>query len=277
MTSSLFNCQVPVYDAAAELWSLFYTGYHSWCDNAVDVTCSPVIYRGNVNGTIYHAVSTIKGLQGIGGPYAHDAPVLHCGEGGNPGCPALSLGDNSMHPYGPINGSWYALLGGGGGGTDVFLAAAPALAGPWRVLKALSFLDTKPPYQPVYVENPVVNEVPAALGGGYMCLVDLGDVTGFAISYSANGLDWTPQLREVPVPGDVRTPLGLAELGGFPPGNPRSNGSGSGSGGSGGGNLTLSLVYTFSDDHRPFAWGPALPRSGVYEGIFIVDVLLSRL
>lgn len=105
-----------------------------------------------------------------------------------------------MHPYGPINGSWYALLGGGGGGTDIFLATAPALAGPWKVLKPLSFLDIKPPYKPVYVENPVVNKLPPSLGGGYVCLVDLSDVTGFAISYSANGLDWTPQLREVPVP-----------------------------------------------------------------------------
>ena len=173
-----------------------------------------------------------------------------------------------MHPYGPINGSWYALLGGGGGGTDIFLATAPALAGPWKVLKPLSFLDIKPPYKPVYVENPVVNKLPPSLGGGYVCLVDLSDVTGFAISYSANGLDWTPQLREVPVPGGVRTPLGLAELGtGLPPQDAGS--------GSTGGNLTFSLVYTFSDDHRPFAWGPALPRAGLFEGIFIVDVALT--
>ena len=41
---------VPVYDPAAELWSLFCAGYHSWCNNAVDITCAPVIYRGNVNG-----------------------------------------------------------------------------------------------------------------------------------------------------------------------------------------------------------------------------------
>ena len=78
-----------------------------------------------------------------------------------------------------------------------FLATAPALAGPWKVLKPLSFLDIKPPYKPVYVENPVVNKLTPSLGEGYVCLVDLSEVTGFAISYSANGLDWTPQLREV--------------------------------------------------------------------------------
>ena len=91
-----------MYDAAAEQWHLFYVGYHSWCSSPDDVTCAPVIYRGNVNGTIYHAKSTNPGLQGIGGPYAGDTPILHCGEGGNPACSPYSLGYNSMHPYGPV-------------------------------------------------------------------------------------------------------------------------------------------------------------------------------
>jgi len=117
----------------------------------------------------------------------------------------------------------------------------------------------------VYVENPVVNPVPAELGGGFMCTFDTGGVAGFGISFSANGTDWNPMMQPVAVPGDVRTPLGIAEFGS---GLPRNGTDGADS---------LSLVYTFSDDHRPFAWGPALPRSGLFEGLFIVDVSLTKL
>ena len=96
-------------------------------------------------------------------------------------------------------------------------------------------------------------------------------LAGFGISFSANGTDWNPMMQPVAVPGDVRTPLGIAEFGS---GLPR-NGAGAGAGAGGAG--SLSLVYTFSDDHRPFAWGPDLPRSGLFEGLFIVDVSLTKL
>ena len=260
---------VPVYDSTAERWHLFYVGYHSWCSSPDDVTCAPVIYRGNVNGTIYHATSATPGLQGIGGPYTNDTAVLHCGEGGNIKCPDYSLGFNSMHPYGPVDGKWFALLGGGGGASGIFFVSAPDLAGPWTVGDGATFLDPRPPHRPMYVENPVVNPVPAALGGGFICMVDceLGglDSSSFCISYSANGTDWSPQLQAVPVPGGCRTPLGIAEYGSM---TARAPAAGAGA--------SLTLVYTFSDDHRDFAWGPALPRGGLFEGIFIADVALTK-
>ncbi|NJK85272.1 MAG: hypothetical protein HC906_04200 [Bacteroidales bacterium] len=64
---------MPVFDSESELWNLFYVSYRAKpnTDSA---------WYLNHDGKIWRSVSTVKGLQGIYGPYAHDTLILEYGE-----------------------------------------------------------------------------------------------------------------------------------------------------------------------------------------------------
>ena len=198
---------VPVYDPQRSRWVVMYTAYE--CNGTPGI-----VGNGAYNGSIWHLVSTVRGRAGINGPYQPVGLVFH----GDTQVPT-GLGVDTFHPYGPINGTWYALtsIAGVSGAGCVSLVSAPALTGAtWRwVNRSIGSRSWW------YLENPAVNSLP---GGGWVALLDgLGgrnrsrgcigcEAAGMVVMYSRDRRWWDPTLYEVQLPGGCRTSFGFASL-----------------------------------------------------------------
>jgi hypothetical protein len=200
---------LPVYDDAEGRWNLFYVAYESQPN-------TPTQFRMNQNGRIWRAVSTVAGMDGVGGPYRNVGIVLQPGPESDP-WEGLQ-GTNSFFPY-RVGKEWYAFYG--SAKTEklpiehwrVGIASAPSIAGPWRRRSDLN----PSPIETVFVENPIVTRLP---DGRYLAVYDTGgnpDAIGYSIS--EDGIRW-PQGRSLAIQTatgqwskEVRTPLGLVAEG----------------------------------------------------------------
>ena len=200
---------LPVYDDAEGRWNLFYVAYESQPN-------TPTQFRMNQNGRIWRAVSTVGGIDGVGGPYRNVAIVLQPGPESEP-WEGLQ-GTDSFSPY-RVGKEWYAFYG--SAKTEklpieywrVGMASAPSLAGPWRRRSELN----PSPIEKTFIENPIVTRLP---DGRYLAVYDTGgnpDAIGYSIS--DDGIRW-PQGQSLAIQTargqwskEVRTPLGLVDEG----------------------------------------------------------------
>jgi hypothetical protein len=204
-----FWSPLPVWDEDERRWNLFYVAYNSKPpeDNRFVL---------NYDGRIWHAVSSVRGVEGIGGPYDDVGIVMQ--PGADSGSWEGLQGTDSFFPW-RVGLHWYAFYG--SARTEVMpiehwlvgLASAPTLGGQWRRLR-----DRSPvPLEKRFIENPIVTE---ARGGGWLVVYDTDRADAIGWAYSANGIDWGPGqgLSVQPESGswskDVRTPLGLIDEGG---------------------------------------------------------------
>jgi hypothetical protein len=195
---------IPVFDAAANVWNLFYVAYRSLPNTATE-------YLGNYDGEIVRAVSTQPGPGGIEGPYQDVGVVLQ------PGANSQSWeglqGTDSFDPY-QVGGQWYAFYGSGNAVQPnpfwrVGLAGSASISGPWTRLPTGNPVPLDPNNG---VENPIVTHLP---NGGYLAVFDaLGYTDQIGYTYSVDGVHWMPaaylQLDDSQLwTNVVRTPLGM--------------------------------------------------------------------
>ena len=142
---------MPVYDQTADCWDLFYVSYQASPDSKTQ-------FLRNHDGRIWRAVSTVKGLRGIDGPYRDVGIILQPGKDSN-GWEGLQ-GVDSIFPY-QVGKKWYAFYGSAHTQTipisswQVGLASAPTLAGPWQRCSSMNPLNV----EKVFMENPVVTRL----------------------------------------------------------------------------------------------------------------------
>jgi hypothetical protein len=194
---------MPVFNEEDSTWYMTYVAYR----------CAPSTreqFLNNFDGRIWQARSTVKGREGLGGPY-EDIGVIQ--EPGPLADPWEGLqGSDSFFPY-KVGMKWLAFTGSAkteklpmkfwGNG----LALAPALTGPWIRLSNRSPVD----FGTNFSENPIVTE----LADGSLVAVMDSHGTGFGYSTSYNGVDWSP-MKYVEVTdrldkwwAEFRTPLGM--------------------------------------------------------------------
>ena len=195
---------MPIYDQTEGLWNLFYVAYQC----APDV---PGKWLTNHEGRIWRAVSKVKGLGGIDGPYEDVGIILQRGKDSDP-WEGLQ-GTDSFYPY-RVGDKWYAFYG--TGHTEklpislwqVGLAWAPSLAGPWKRCTALNPVNI----EKVFIENPVVTKLPDAT---YVAVYDDKVEQSVGYAFSIDGIHWSPgkalivQKAKGIWANEVRTPLGL--------------------------------------------------------------------
>lgn len=220
---------MPVYNLAEGRWNLFYVGYRAEPEGSpyppklAPADTNPYLEHPdpehlgkhifyNSSGVILRAVSRVKGLQGIGGPYDEAGIVLKPGPDSQPW--EGIQGTDSFFPY-RAGGKWYGFYGSCHceslpvKGWQVGLASSPTLAGPWTRVEGLNpiLLDRH------FIENPIVTRVQ---DGTYVAVYNgpQPDAVGYATS--SNGIRWNRGLNLIVQPRDgahwastVRTPLGL--------------------------------------------------------------------
>ena len=170
----------PVYDPATKTWHLFYTAFRA-ANNSVKA------FLNNHEGRAWHAVSTVPGPDGIGGPYKDCGVVLEPDHLTQPweGLQGIS----SFFPY-RVGDEWYAFYGSARTQNipcdrwAVGLARAPRIGGPWKRLAK----GNPVPLDDVFVERPVVTKLPA--DGGYLLVFDGGHRGAIGYSLSADGIHW---------------------------------------------------------------------------------------
>ena len=170
----------PVYDPATRTWHLFYVAYRAAPNTAK-------AWLNNHEGRVWHAVSTVTGPEGIGGPYQDRGVVLepdHLSQSWE-GLKGVA----SFFPY-RVGEEWYAFYG--SAKTEhlpcdlraVGLAKSARIEGPWKRLPKGNpvLLDE------VFTEYPSVAKLPD--GGGYLVLFDGGHRGAVGYSFSADGIHW---------------------------------------------------------------------------------------
>jgi hypothetical protein len=198
-----------IYDSPSENWDLIYVAYRAEPDTAT-------AYRANYEGTIWRAVSRMKGRGGIGGPYV-DAGVLLRPDKDSQPWEGLQ-GTDSFFAY-QVGNHWLGFYG--SANTEhrpvehwrVGLAESDQLAGPWK-----RRADTNPVnLDKRFAENPIVSRLD---DGSYMAVYDNDHANAVGYSWSADGVHCMPGRDLVVQPkgkgywaDDVRTPLGLVAEG----------------------------------------------------------------
>jgi hypothetical protein len=208
---------MPVFNDDDDVWDFFFVSYRALPDTAE-------AFLRNHDGRVVRARSTVRGRDGIFGPYAVADVVLE------PGPASQSWeglqGTDSFFPY-RVGDRWSALYGSAttqhmGRRPDdenavrwlVGLAHSRSLTGPWQRAPSGNPLTV----ESRFIENPVVHTLPD--GGGFLAVYDNGSVDrsgerSFGAMASEDGRSWS-RLDPVVLPDGaarwakgVRTPLGL--------------------------------------------------------------------
>ena len=190
---------MPVYNEEEGRWNIFH-----------------VSFTKRDFGRIWRAVSSVKGREGINGPWENPEVILD----GDPEWEGIA-GCHSIFPY-PVNGKWMAFYGSADHQTwwTAGLLSAERLAGPWKRETALNPVTFS---GELGTENPVVTRLNS---GRYVAVFDTlknkpqkgygmdGNLIGYATS--ADGVHWSVAKQlEIDCTklwvSDIRTPLGLVE------------------------------------------------------------------
>ena len=203
---------MPVFDADADLWRLFHVQYSS----SVPASNSSGWFY-NYDGQIASAVSTVKGKDGIGGPYitSSDGPAVVLGPDADSQSWEGLQGTDSISPPFLLrdNETWAAYYG------SAQTEKIPRPHGIWwnglvttkklgdRFVRRLP--SAKVDLNGGGSENPVVTYLPQH--SLYIALFDdlFAEAKGFGFSFSADGLTWETPAAVVAVPGGTRTPMAL--------------------------------------------------------------------
>ena len=198
---------MPVFDQTEDRWALFYVSYRSAPDSKTQ-------FLRNHEGRIWRAVSTVKGQQGIDGPYRDAGIILQPGKDSD-SWEGLQ-GVDSIFPY-QVEKKWYAFYGSAHTQTipisswQVGLASAPALAGPWQRCSSMNPLKV----EKIFMENPVVTKLrDHAYIAVYDTDINFPNAVGY--TFSTDGIHWgRGQHLVIDSPkkpawfSRTRTPLGL--------------------------------------------------------------------
>jgi hypothetical protein len=200
---------LPVWDEDERQWNLFYVAYKS-------APPEDERFLLDYEGRIWRAVSSVRGREGIAGPYEDVGIVMQPGP--DSGSWEGLQGTDSFFAW-RVGPWWYAFYGSARSEVMpiehwlVGLASAPAVGGPWKRLG-----DRSPvPLEKRFIENPIVTEAP---GGGWLCVYDTDSDDAIGWAYSGNGIDWGRGRTLIVQPSagewskDLRTPLGLIDEGG---------------------------------------------------------------
>jgi hypothetical protein len=202
---------MPVFDATKDFWNLFYVAYRAQPDTKTK-------FLGNYEGRIWRAISTVKGITGIDGPYKDMGVVLEPGKDSD-SWEGLQ-GTDSFFPY-LVGIRWYGFYGSAHTEAkpikswQVGLASADSLAGPWKRLSQINPLQI----EKLFVENPVVTKLKdQTYAAVYDTDVNFPDAIGYA--FSTDGIHWSagqhlviPPVAQRGWPHRLRTPLGLVPEG----------------------------------------------------------------
>ncbi|MGN7808803.1 hypothetical protein [Flavobacterium sp. 22076] len=220
----------PMNDRRAAIWSympIFNEKANKWYGYYLAYTVSKEIEPNHSFGRIWRCESTVDGINGIGGPYKDMGIIMEPGLDSQPwegrqGVASFfpyQVGDKYFGFYSgayPFN-SWADYPKKSGKGWFVALAESKSLEGPWlRMNKGLEPIKT---IHPLFVENPIVSQLPNGL---YIAIFDGGpDGWGhhlpnmIAYSLSADGINWA-EAHYLPIETKVdkwwdimRTPLCL--------------------------------------------------------------------
>ncbi len=211
--SAIWN-PYPVFDSLDNVWRMFYGGYP--LPDKID----SLGFGANLNGVIWQSVSTVLGINGIGGPYRDEKIILKPTDK-DVGKWEGTLGNYTFTPY-KVGNKWYAFFNSG----DVFtsprtwlvgLCSAPKLSGPWIRTGLVPGKIIEP--EGLFQELVIVTQLPdgtyAAVYDGHGYYDDIG------VTYSKDGINWTKGEGIVVqnlkgkhwVTGGVRTALGLIDEG----------------------------------------------------------------
>lgn len=220
----------PMNDRRAAIWSympIFNEKANKWYGYYLAYTVSKTIEPNHSFGRIWRCESMLEGINGIGGPYKDMGIIMEPGLDSQPwegrqGVASFfpyQVGDKYFGFYSgayPFN-SWADYPKKSGKGWFVALAESKTLEGPWlRMNKGLEPIKTM---HPLFVENPIVSQLPNGL---YIAIFDGGpDGWGhhlpnmIAYSLSADGVNWA-EAHYLPIETKVdkwwdimRTPLCL--------------------------------------------------------------------
>jgi hypothetical protein len=163
-------------------WNIFYVAYRG--GNAAE---REPPYSDHA-GRIWRARSTVKGHDGIGGPYKDVEIIMQPDE--NTQKWEGQQGVDSFFPY-RVGDQWYALYGSHRrpGPWPVGMAVAPKLSGPWARMPEA---HNPVPIVKTFIENPIVSQLP---DGRFMAVFDSFGDREIGYSLSADGLTWPLESR----------------------------------------------------------------------------------
>lgn len=195
----------PMNDRRAAIWSympVFNEKANKWYGYYLAYTVSKEIEPNHSFGRIWRCESTVEGINGIGGPYKDMGIIMEPGLDSQPwegrqGVASFfpyQVGDKFFGFYSgayPFN-SWADYPKKSGKGWFVALAESKSLEGPWlRMNKGLEPIKS---IHPLFVENPIVSQLPNGL---YIAIFDGGpdgwghhlpNMIGYSLS--ADGINW---------------------------------------------------------------------------------------
>jgi hypothetical protein len=194
------------YNEDEQAWNIFFVAYRGGDWAAKEIP------KADYQGRIWRGRSTVKGPDGIAGPYEDVEIILQPDKDTQKweGEQAVA----SFNPY-KAGDKWYAFYCGHNhqpiGPWLVGLAVADKLSGPWKRMPE----DFNPvPMVETFAENPVVSKLP---DGRYLAVFDSLGPREIGYSISKDGLAWSPETRLALQTGksqwagtndhDMRTPL----------------------------------------------------------------------
>lgn len=197
------------FNKAEGFWNIFYVAYRSGDGNKGEHP------GADYEGRIWRARSTLKGPDGIAGPYKDVEIVLQPDENTQDWEGEQAV--DSFNPY-KVGDKWYAFYGGHyhkerpeGWRWPVGLAVADKLSGPWKRMPE-GFNPV--PIVETFAENPVVSKLP---DGRYLAVFDSLGPREIGYSLSQDGVTWPLETRFTVQTGDnqwagdgdhhMRTPL----------------------------------------------------------------------
>ena len=198
---------MPYYNEKEGRWNLFYVAYR--CKPS-----DPTGWYENYEGRIWRAVSTVRGYDGLDGPYEDVGVILEPGPDSDP-WEGLQ-GTDSFYAF-QVGNEWYGFYGSAQTQADVNpdypkwavgLVKAPEMAGPWKRCSEMNPIK----FHPVFAENPIIVKLK---DGRYTATLDGGRHTELGYSFSDDGIHWS-KAAFVDLASEfdqwwtfMRTPLGL--------------------------------------------------------------------
>jgi len=195
------------YNEEEAAWNIFFVSYRGGNSKAGEG------FRQDYEGKIWRGRSTVKGPDGIGGPYKDVEIIMQPDENSQKweGEQAVA----SFNPY-KVGDKWYSFYDGHNHkprtGWPVGLAVSDKLSGPWKRMPE-GFNPV--PIVKDFIENIVVSKLP---DGRYLAIFDSFGAREIGYSISKDGVNWPLETRLTVQTGtnkwvgdgdhDMRTPLG---------------------------------------------------------------------
>lgn len=179
------------YNDVEEAWNIFFVSYRGGNSKAGE------IFGCDYEGNIWRGRSTVKGPDGIAGPYKDVEIILQPDQNSQKWEGQQAV--DSFNPY-KAGDKWYGFYGGHyhkpRGPWPVGLAVADKLSGPWKRMPE-GFNPV--PIVKTFIENPIVTQLP---DGRYLAIFDSLGPREIGYSISKDGTTWPLETRLTAQTGD---------------------------------------------------------------------------